>query len=166
MAKTIIFKKSEFPKIISKIWDYINALADDREYSIKITECHNKRSLTANGYYWSLLDQLAAVCRTSDDEMHLLMLQRYGTVLTDEHGQAVIISTQAEIEGLPSGIYYKYIGDGWVGGKQFRHYKLIKGSRYYDTKEMARLIDGLVSECKEVGIETLTPEELARLRYE
>jgi len=28
---------------------------------------------------------------------------------------------------------------------------------------MSRLIDGLVSECKECGIETLTPEELERM---
>lgn len=39
----------------------------------------------------------------------------------------------------------------------------IKGSSQYNTREMSRLIDGLVSECKECGIETLTPEELERM---
>jgi hypothetical protein len=31
---------------------------------------------------------------------------------------------------------------------------------------MAHLIDGVVDECKEVGIETLPPDELARLKTE
>ena len=30
-----------------------------------------------------------------------------------------------------------------------------------DIDELGRLLDGLISECKEVGIETMTPEELA-----
>jgi hypothetical protein len=34
-----------------------------------------------------------------------------------------------------------------------------------DTKEMSILIDGIVSEAKEMGIETLTPDELARIEY-
>ena len=35
-----------------------------------------------------------------------------------------------------------------------------------DTKEFKELLDGLISECQEVGIETATPEEIARMRRE
>lgn len=35
------------------------------------------------------------------------------------------------------------------------------GSSTYDTKEMSTLIDGIVSECRELDIETETPEKLA-----
>ena len=45
----------------------------------------------------------------------------------------------------------------------YRTYMMLKGSSEYDTKEMSHLIDGLVSECKEMGIETLPPEELERM---
>ena len=38
-----------------------------------------------------------------------------------------------------------------------------KGSSGYNTSEMSALIDGVVSECKEMGIETLPPEELERM---
>lgn len=34
------------------------------------------------------------------------------------------------------------------------------GSSTYDTDEMARLIDEIVNEAKELGIETMPPEEL------
>ena len=31
--------------------------------------------------------------------------------------------------------------------------------------EFGILLDGLISECKEVGIETRTPDEIAQMRY-
>lgn len=37
------------------------------------------------------------------------------------------------------------------------------GSSVYDTAQMSRLIHLLVDECKENGVETLTPEELERM---
>lgn len=40
------------------------------------------------------------------------------------------------------------------------------GSSTYDTKQMARLIDLVVEDCKQQGIETLTPEELERMALE
>lgn len=43
---------------------------------------------------------------------------------------------------------------------------MLAGSSTYDTKEMSELINGLVAECKEQGIETLPPEELARMMAE
>ena len=43
---------------------------------------------------------------------------------------------------------------------------MLLGSSYYDTKQMAHLIDGLITECKEHGIETLSPDEIARMMEE
>ena len=40
---------------------------------------------------------------------------------------------------------------------------MLRGSSTYDTKEMSELIDGLVSECREQGIETLPSEEFDRM---
>lgn len=40
---------------------------------------------------------------------------------------------------------------------------MLRGSSTYDTAEMSALIDGLVSECKEQGIETIPPQELERM---
>lgn len=45
----------------------------------------------------------------------------------------------------------------------YRTYMMLRGSHEYDTREMSQLIDGLISECREVGIETLTPGELERM---
>ena len=61
-------------------------------------------------------------------------------------------------------MHAKPVGKGSADGKPFIHYALIKGSHLYDSKEMSLLIDGIVSECKELGIETLTPAELERMK--
>lgn len=43
---------------------------------------------------------------------------------------------------------------------------LYYGSSAYDTRQMSQLIDIIVEECKELGIETKTPRELALLKEE
>lgn len=40
------------------------------------------------------------------------------------------------------------------------------GSSTYDSREMAVLIDGVVSECRDIGIETLPPDEIACMNQE
>jgi hypothetical protein len=42
----------------------------------------------------------------------------------------------------------------------------MRGSHTYDSREMSRLIDGTVSEAKELGIETLSPAELERMKQQ
>ena len=41
-----------------------------------------------------------------------------------------------------------------------------KGTSEYSTKEMSVFLDGIISECQEVGIETDTPEQIARYKEE
>lgn len=43
---------------------------------------------------------------------------------------------------------------------------LYYGSSTYDTAQMHRLIELIAQECKQHDIEVLTPEQIARLRYE
>ena len=49
-------------------------------------------------------------------------------------------------------------------GKTYRAYYVLRGSSDYDSREMSILIDGTISDCQEVGIETMTPDELLRLK--
>lgn len=130
---------------------------DNNEKLYEIKEKKNKRSLTANAYYWALLNQLASVMRMSNDECHFLMLQRYGVY------EVVSVLSDIEVEGYIK--YFLEIGKGTVNGKQFTHYKVYKGSSQMDSKEFSVLLDGVRSECEEVGIPVLTPEETEKLRY-
>ena len=49
-------------------------------------------------------------------------------------------------------------------GKLFKCYLVYKQTHLMDSKEMTRLIDGAIEVAKELGIETDTPEQLARYK--
>lgn len=131
-------------------------LHETEKLSIKIDKYREKRSLNANNYAWKLLTEIGNVLRSSKDEVYLEMLKRYG--------QSEIISVLAHI---PIGEYVKYCeeaGESTLNGKLFKHYKVYKGSSEFDTREMSIFLDGVVSEAQELGIDTMTPDEVAKLR--
>ena len=129
----------------------------DKEKIFEIKEKKKKRSLTANSYYWSLLNQLASVMRMDNQECHFIMLKRYG--------QYEVVSIRSDVSLHSYFKYYEEIGKGTVNGKEFTHYKIYKGSSQMDSKEFAILLDGVRSECEEIGIPVLTPSEIAQLKF-
>ena len=137
--------------------------------SIKVTKYNEKRSLDANAYYWLLLTKLAGVMKISNNYCHNFMLRRYGT-LEEIDGKPVYLvipdTDEAEKKADESETYHikptSNVREG-NDGKMYRTYMLLKGSHRYSTAEMSRLISGLVDECRQCGIETMTPAELARL---
>lgn len=128
----------------------------DREKVFEIKEHKEKRSLTANAYAWSLIGKIADVMRASKDETYLTMLKRYG--------QSEMVSVLSSIDVTGYFKYYEAVATTMLQGKEFTHYKIFKGSSEYDSREMAVLIDGIVSEAKELDIETLPPAEVERLK--
>lgn len=128
----------------------------DREKVFEINEHRKKRSLNANSYAWSLIGKIADVMRLSKDEIYLTMLKKYG--------QSEMVSVISEINISGYFKYYEPIAETRLQGKNFTHYKIYKGSSEYDSREMAILIDGIVSEAKELDIETLPPDEVERLK--
>lgn len=128
----------------------------DRERLFEVKEYRQKRSLTANAYYWVLVNEIANRLRKSNDEVHLQLLKDYG--------QSRVMSVLADV---PIDRYIKYfeqVGTGEVNGKVFNHYRVFMGSSEMDSREMAILIDGTVQEAQQLGIVTLTPDEIANLR--
>ena len=128
----------------------------DRDKLFEIKEHKEKRSLTANAYAWSLIGKIADALRLSKEETYLNMLKRYG--------QSEMVSVLSSIDVTGYFKYFEPIATTMLQGKEFTHYKIFKGSSEYDSREMAVLIDGIVSEAKELDIETLPPAEVERLK--
>ena len=63
-------------------------------------------------------------------------------------------------------------GEGWLaiplnsGYEPYTDFRLFQGSSTYDTRQMGRLIDELISEAENLGIDALTPGEKARMMSE
>lgn len=137
----------------NKIITYLLEQAKDKQFELK--EYKEKRSLNANNYYWNLVTELGNVLKMDKEDLHFLLLQKYG--------QSEMISVVAEIDMSDYLKYYTEAGESVLNGKSFKHYKVYKGSSEMDKKEMSILINGLVEECHIQGIETKTPAEINSL---
>lgn len=135
----------------------ISNLDKDKLYDVKISEYSDKRTKTMNSYYWVLVSQLANVLRTSKEELHAELLKRYS--------QRDYISLLANINPRDYFPYYEYKNTFKHNNNTFKSYLVFKRSSDMNKHEFSILLDGLISECKEVGINTMTPEEIAKLRY-
>ena len=141
----------------------------DKKLTVELKQYREKRSLDANAYYWVLTGKLAEAVGQSNSWMHNHLLRQYGQlqIIDDQGVYLVLPDTEEAQKAIDESETYHLKPTSQVkpgkGGKMYRTYMMLKGSREYDTKEMARLIDGLVKECKEAGIETLPPEEIERM---
>ena len=126
--------------------------------SVSVKEWKDKRTLTANAYFHVLVNKLATAMRIANDECKVYLVKSYGTV-AERNGTPVTITLP---KGVKSEDFYPYCE--WIAGDADGDtYQLYKQTHVMDTKEFARLLDGTIAECKEQNIETLPPEEIARL---
>lgn len=128
----------------------------DKNKKFEIKEYHKKRSLNANAYAWALIGKIADVLRSSKDEIYLEMLKKYG--------QSEIVSVLSDINVMGYFKYFEEIATVRLQGKNFTHYKVFKGTSEYNTAEMAVFIDGVISEADELGIDTLPPDEVKKIK--
>ena len=128
---------------------------------LTIRKWKNKRSLDANAFMWVILGQMAQILATSPEELYEEMLQRYGILDSDENGY-VVITVRADIDMVSRAKdhwkYYRTSEDG-----SWKFWIRLKGTSEYDSAEMAYFIERVVEEAQELGIDTSTPDERARL---
>lgn len=134
----------------------IDELKSRDKLTLKIDEYKEKRSLNANAYAWLLIGKIGNSTRASKEEVYIKMLKDYG--------QSDLVSVLAHITVEHYFKYYEEAGESTLNGKLFKHYRVYKGSSKFDTREMSIFIDGIVSEAKNLGIETMTPNEIAKMK--
>lgn len=125
----------------------------DKLFQIK--EYKEKRSLSQNAYAWKLITELGNVLRLNKEELYERLLNDYG--------QCEEVCMVSKINPRGYFKHYKELRTVEINGKELTVYRILKGSSEFDNKEMAIFIDGIIQECKQQGIETLTPDEIAKL---
>lgn len=152
----IIFTANEKNEVMAAY----EKLKNCKRLRVKAVNWKEKRSLDANAYMWVLLQKMADALNTSKDELYIEIIGKYGVfthIIVKPH---VVDRVKAEWRNV------KELGEVTVNGVTGIQLQCYFGSSTYDTKEMSVLIDGLVSECKELGIETLPPCEIERMKKE
>lgn len=136
-------------------------LLKDTDIKLIVKKWRNKRSLDANAYFWVLVDKLAALLKIPKEELYRGYIRNIGG-----NSETICVQNRA-VDRLIDG--WQHNGTGWIT-ETFEskidgctNVILYYGSSTYDTEQMSRLIDSVVQDCKAVGIETMTPQELDNL---
>ena len=141
--------------------EMLDALHGAEVVSIKIGRKTKRRSLDANAYAWVLLSKLAEKLNKSKTEI-------YRDIIKDVGGNCDTVCVQDKaVKSLCEG--WERNGLGWqtetfpskIDG--CTNVTLYYGSSTYDTQQMSRLINLILQECRQLGIETKSAEEIDSL---
>ena len=139
----------------------VDEMRDKDKLSIEIKPYRQRRSLDSNAYAWVLMDKLAAVLRKPKLEIYREYIRDIG-----DNCEIVCIKDEA-VEKFCRG--WNHNGLGWLTDtfpskiEGCTNVILYYGSSTYDTAQMSRLIDLIVFDCKENGIQTDTPDQIAEM---
>jgi hypothetical protein len=132
-----------------------------RDASAELKVWREKRSLDANAYAWVLIDKIAAAVREDKVSVYRAAVREIGG------NSQLVCALDADVARLRR--VWEGNGVGWVTEVMpsklpgCTNVWLYYGSSVYDTAQMSLLIDSLIFEAKELGIEVLPPAELERM---
>ena len=135
---------------------------DDKELTVQVKEYKQKRSLSQNAYMWVLLDEIGKAINRSKEDVYKELVKDYGVFeiipLKDEAVER--FNHNWCKNGL--GWFTQILGKSKLNG--YTNLIIYYGSSTYNTQEMNRLLDAVVSECEELGIQTMTMAEIMLLQ--
>lgn len=138
----------------------------DQLLDVEIQKHRDKASRNARGYLHVLINKIARAKGISEEEVKHSLVLDYGALAKDDDGQNIGFKLPARTNVDKLWKYTKCFNSRWENGTLFNFYLVYKETKYYDSKEMADLIDGAIWEAKQLGIETDPPEVLGRYRKE
>lgn len=141
---------------------FCDSMKEGKTYQAELKEYRPRRSLDANAYAWVLLGKISAKVGVPKEEVYRHFIKDVG-----DNYVIVPIKNEAVDKWIEN---WQSKGIGWVcdilGESKLEGFTNIityYGSATYDSKQMSVLINLIVDECKEQGIETATPQELSLL---
>ncbi len=138
-------------------------IKDCEKLSVKVTKYRQKRSLDANAFCWTLLHKMSGKLGEPAEDIYREYIRNFGVC-------EIIPLREDAIERWCQD--WKSRGYGWITEnmgecrtiKGYYNIKCFYGSSSYTTEEMSQLIDAIVQDCKDLGIDTATPTEIERIK--
>lgn len=143
--------------------EFLLGMKEDKTYMLTLSEKKKDRSLTQNAYFHVLVGEIAKRTQQSNEDVKRELVFRYGAVDKDKDGNVLGFMLKDGITPFSVCPYSKAMGNTEINGKTFVKYLCYKHTHEMSQAEFSRLIDGTISEADELGIQTMTPEEVARL---
>lgn len=146
---------------VQHINDMARLLADDKELEIEIKQHRKRRSLDANSYCWILCDKIARAISNTKEYVYQEAIKSVGVFeilpIKDEALERWIQVWESKGVGWQCEVMRESKLDGYTTTKNYY------GSSAYNTKEFSRLLEEIIYQAKELGIETMTPDERKQL---
>ena len=140
------------PAAVSQIENIQNC----EKLSVKAVKFREKRSLDANAMLWACLGELSVALRTDKWELYLLMLKRYGKYTYICVKPAVVEAVKTQWREC------EVIGEIDINGQKAVQMLCYFGSSTYNSKEFSVLLEGVIEEMKEMGLETPMSQDMKR----
>lgn len=129
-----------------------NGIIQGKLYEVTLKEVKQRRSLDANAYFHLLVDKIAKTLGQGVESVKKRLVLDYGVPTV-----TVLLPENTDVSKYWN--YAMYIAT--ADGKD--EYILYKATHSMDTAEMSTLIKGTIEEAKQLGIQTETPFELAKM---
>lgn len=117
------------------------------------------KSLTANAYMWVLCDEIARVLQSTKDEVYKQAVANVGVFFPLSCESAAFTRARAVWESQGAGFFCNVTKEQ-AGRTEFNAYV---GSSKYTQEELSRLIEELVAEAENLGIDTKASRECRAL---
>ena len=147
-------------KVVFEV-DNADSLSDlnglkDALLDLKVEKHRKKRSLDANAYLWSCLNDIAIALNTDKWSVYLQMLKRYGKF-------TYIVVKQSAVEAMKQQWREcEVVGEIVIGGEKAVQMLCYFGSSTYNSKEFSDLLNGVVSEMEEMGLQPPPTREIVQ----
>ena len=140
---------------------FLENVKQGKQYTVEIKEYRETRTRTANNFLWSCLDKCAEKLHTTKEELYRKYIPSVGTfrdwdLPEDKVGTFCHAWESQGIGWVTERV--DYAGDG-----NLITIRAYYGSSTYTKKRMSRLIDMVVEDAKELGIDCMTEKERALL---
>lgn len=148
--------------------DMYDELHKVEKLSLNISRYKEKRSNDANAYFWTLCGKLASKTKQPKVDIYRELIRDIGDnyeilPIRNEAVDKFIENWGKDANGRKKlGWICDILGDSKHEG--YTNVIAYYGSSTYDSRQMSALIDGIIFECKEQGIQTMTPDQIAKLK--
>ena len=134
--------------------DSILAMQKCEKLSIKAVRFKTRRSTDANAMLWKCLGEMAAALTADKWDIYLKMLKRYGKFTYICVHPSAVESVKKQWRECEE------VGEIKINGQKAIQMLCYYGSSTYDTQEFSVLLNGVISEMREMGLPVPTTERM------
>ena len=141
----------------------VEQLKNENKLNIDLKRYREKRSLDANNYFWKLLQELCELAEIDTEEEYKRRIKELGIFRRFRIEKDNVNTFERMWTSQGIAWFCEIFDTEIIGNTEFKIINAYYGSSSFNTKQMSRLIDGVVQDCQVYGIETKTPTEIKSL---